>query len=81
MFKLRHQVSNLSSICNITTSNIAHMYLPKRLNPLAPNEPSHPVIGMPANDVTSAVPDDATPITPQKQLAPKKTFETGLGEQ
>jgi hypothetical protein len=35
---------------------------------------------MPANDVTKAVPDDAAPTTPHKQLAPKKIFETGFGE-
>jgi hypothetical protein len=57
------------------------VYLPKRLNPLAPNEPSHPAIGIPANEVTRAVLEDAVPITPHKQLVPKKTFATGFGEQ
>ena len=36
---------------------------------------------MGANDVTRAVPDDAAPIIPHKQLASKKTFKTGFGEQ
>ena len=65
----------------LVTLPICNAYLPIRLNPLAPNEPSHPATGMPANDGTRAVTDDAAPITPHKQLAPKKTFETGCGEQ
>ena len=38
-------------------------------------------MGIPANDVTSAVVEDAAPTTPHTQLAPKKTFATGFGEQ
>lgn len=56
-------------------------YLPKRFNPLAPNEPSHLAMGIPTNDVTRAVPDEAAPTTPQTQLAPKNTLATGFGEQ
>ena len=64
----------------LVTFPICNAYLPARFNPLAPKEPIHPATGMPANDVTRAVPDDAAPINPNKQLAPKKTFESGFGE-
>lgn len=53
-------------------------YLPKRFNPLASNEPSYPAMGIPTNDVTRAVPDEAAPTTPQTQLAPKRLWLLGL---
>ena len=63
------------------TFPICNVYLSNRLNSLAPNKPIHPDTGMPANNVTRAVPDDAAPIAPHKQLVPKKIFATGFGEQ
>ena len=44
------------------------------------NQP-HPIIGIPANEVTKTVSEDAAPNTPHTQLAQKKTLETGFGEQ
>lgn len=38
------------------------------------------VTNIPANEVTITVPEDAAPIIPHKQLAPKKTFVTELVE-
>lgn len=65
----------------LVTFPICNVYLPKQLNPLAPNDPIYSVIGLPTNDVTKAVSNGTAPIIPHKQLAPKKSFETGFGEQ
>ena len=68
-------------ILPLVTFPICRVYLPKRLKARAPNEPTHPATGIPVNEVTKAVPEDAAPNTPHTQLAPKKTLETGFGEQ
>jgi hypothetical protein len=57
------------------------VYLPKRLNALAPNDPRYDAAGTPANDVNRAVPEERAPAAPHTTLAPKKIFESGLGEQ
>lgn len=54
-----------------------YVYFPTRLNPLVPN--NHPATGIPANEVTMAVPVEA--VIPHTQLAPKKNFASGLGVQ
>lgn len=63
------------------TFPMCNVYLPRRLNPLAPNEPNHPATGIQLKYVTSAVADDTLPTVPHTQLIPKKTFATGFGEQ
>ena len=65
----------------LVTFPICNVYLPKRLKLLAPNVPTHPAIGMPANDVTRAVPDAPAPINPHRKKKKKKAFETGFEEQ
>lgn len=68
-------------ILPFVTFPICRVYLPKRLNARAPNDPTTPVRDIHINDVANAVPEDAAPATPNKQLAPKQTFEIGFGEQ
>lgn len=48
----------------LVTFPMCNEYLPNRLQPLAPNDPSHPVTGISTNDVTRAVPDGPAPIIP-----------------
>ena len=59
---------------------ICNAYLPKRLNPLEPNEPSHPIIGIPANDVIRAIHDTMMQHSIHRinSLRQKKLLQQGL---
>ncbi len=59
----------------LVTFPICKVYLPTRLNALAPNDPTYPAMGMPENDVINAA-----PATPNAVFRPKKTFATGFGK-
>lgn len=62
----------------LLTFPICNVYFPKRLKPLAPNDPTHPATGMLVNFVTKAVPYAAAPTNTHMQLAPKKLLKLDL---
>jgi hypothetical protein len=55
------------------TFPIHNVYLPKRLDALAPK---YDAISMTAHGVSIAVPEDRTPVVLHRTLAPKKNFES-----
>jgi hypothetical protein len=70
---IRSTISVTFVMLPFVTFPIHNVYLPKRLNALAPK---YDAIGMTPHDGSIAVPEDRTPVVPHTILAPKKNVES-----